>query len=73
MEPITRETFNRWAQKNNWMQTGETVTANGRQYTFLTPSGVLIIGIFDLKGNLMAIGQPAPMSQVPPSRPLVGR
>jgi len=58
MEPITRETFNRWTQSNKWLQTAEIATTNGRQYTFITPSGKVKIIIFDLKGNLLAIGEP---------------
>ena len=73
MEPITRETFNRWAQKCNWMQSGEGATPNGRQYVFLTPSGNIVIAMFDLRGNLLSIGQPVPTTQSPlPSLKLKG-
>jgi len=61
VEPITRETFNKWAQKCNWMQINEAMTPAGRQYTFLTPSGSLIVVIIDLKGNVTSIGQPMPL------------
>jgi len=65
MGPITRDTFNKWAQSHKWMQIAEAVTPNGRQYTFLTPAGNMTIAMFDLKGNLMGIGQPVPAPQAP--------
>jgi hypothetical protein len=71
VEAISREVFNRWVQKNNWMQIGEAITPNGRQYTFLTPSGAMVVAIYDLKGNLLAIGQPAPAPQSPATAPFL--
>ena len=65
MEAITRETFNRWAQKNNWMQVNDAASPNGRQYTFITPSGNMVIAIYDLKGNLHSMGHPMPVPQSP--------
>ena len=63
MEAITRDTFNKWAQKNNWMQVNEATSPTGRNYTFVTPSGSLTIVMFDLKGNLLGVGQPQPVAQ----------
>jgi len=63
MEAITSDTFNKWAQKNNWMQVNEAASTTGRNYTFITPSGNLIIVMMDLKGNLMSVGQPVPVPQ----------
>jgi len=63
MEAITRETFNKWAQKNHWMQVSEAASPTGRNYTFITPSGNLIVIMFDLKGNLANVGQPVPVGQ----------
>ena len=63
MEAITRDTFNKWAQKNNWMQVSEAASPTGRNYTFITPSGNLLIVMMDLKGNLMSVGQPVPVAQ----------
>jgi len=65
MEAITRETFNRWAQKQNWMQIGETMNPQGRQVQFLTPAGMMVIAMIDIKGNLIGIGQPVPVGQSP--------
>ncbi|GAI90818.1 unnamed protein product [marine sediment metagenome] len=65
MEAITRVTFNKWAQKNNWMQVNEAASSTGRNYTFITPSGSLIIVMLDLKGNLISLGQPVPVPQSP--------
>lgn len=65
MEAISRATFNKWAQTHKWMQMGELATPNGRQYTFLTPAGNMVIAIFDIKGNLLGIGQPVPAGQLP--------
>ena len=64
MEAITKETFNHWAQKNNWMQVNDAATPNGRQVTFMTPSGNIVIAMYDLFGNLNSFGQPMP---IPPS------
>ena len=63
MEAITRGTFNKWAQKNNWMQVNEAASPTGRQDTFITPSGGLVVIMFDLKGNLTNVGQPVPVGQ----------
>ena len=65
MNPITRETFNRWTQKCNWIQTGEAATTDGRQQIFVTPSGNIAIAMFNLKGELMSIGHPMAMPQPP--------
>ncbi len=63
MEKLTKEDFEQWVKDNKWLQIGEAPTPNGRQPTFLTPSGNLIIAMYDLKGNLEKVGQlvPAPM------------
>ncbi|TET43294.1 MAG: hypothetical protein E3J60_00610 [Dehalococcoidia bacterium] len=63
MEAITSAVFNKWAQKNNWMQVNEAASTSGRNYTFVTPSGSLTIVMFDLKGNLLGVGQPQPVAQ----------
>lgn len=65
MEPITRETFNRWAAENKWLRLNDRATPNGRQYMYLTPSGKLVVAMCDLKGNLANIGEVVP-SQLPP-------
>ena len=64
MEPITRESFGKWAQKNNWLLVNEAATPNGRQHNYVTPSGSIAIAMYDLKGNLNSLGQP--MAQPPP-------
>ena len=69
MDAITRETLNKWAQKSNWMRVNEAATPNGRQVTFLTPSGNMVIAVYDLKGNLHSIGQPVPVPQFPQGFP----
>jgi len=63
MEAITNAVFNKWAQKNNWMLVNEATSTTGRNYTFVTPSGSLTIVMFDLKGNLLGVGQPQPVGQ----------
>lgn len=68
MKPIERSTFNKWAQDSKWMQVGEADTVNGRQYSFITPAGTIIIAMFDLKGNLLGFGHPIPAGQPMPAR-----
>lgn len=65
MNAITRETLGNWTQKCNWLKVNEAATPDGRQHTFLTPSGNLIVVQFDLKGNLYSVGQVVP--QLPAS------
>lgn len=72
MEPITRETFNKWAQKNNWMQIAEGMTPQGRQIQFLTPAGEIVVLMLDLKGNMLGIGKPVAMPQSLPNLPTKG-
>jgi len=69
MEPITRGTFNKWANKNDWMQVFEGMTPQGRQVQFLTPAGEIVVIIIDLKGNIAGVGKVLP---VPPSPTLPG-
>jgi len=69
MDLINRETFNRWTQKNGWMQINEALTPSGRQYTYITPAGMLVIAQIDIKGNLTSIGQLVPAPQGPPILP----
>ena len=68
MEPISRVVFNKWAQDSKWIQLNEAANVNGRQYTFLTPAGNLVIAMFDLTGNFVAVGKPMPppASALPP-------
>lgn len=63
MDAISRETFNKWARNHKWMQIAEHATPNGRQYTFITPAGNMTLAMFDIKGNLIGIGQPVPVGQ----------
>jgi len=65
MEAISKATFNKWAQCHKWILITDAPTPMGRQYTYLTPAGTLTIAVFDLKGNLLGIGQPVPVAQSP--------
>lgn len=65
MNAITRATFVRWAENQEWLLTAELATPNGHQNTYLTPAGNLTIALFDIKGNLLGIGQPVPGPQAP--------
>jgi len=67
MEPITRATFMKWAQEQKWIQISDVPTANGRQCTYITPAGATPVVMFDLKGNLTAVGYPMPTQQPTPN------
>ena len=68
MEIMTRESFTKWAKKHDWLQITEATGPNGRNITFLTPSGNMMIVMFDLKGNLAGLGQPVPAPQPQPQK-----
>lgn len=52
-----REKFIEWAEKANWLPVGETMTMNGRQVQYITPSGNILLAVFDLKGKFFGIAQ----------------
>lgn len=63
MEPVTRTSFEEWAEKSNWLPVNETPNPLGRQTTFVTPSGSLVFAIYNMQGNLHSIAQPVPQAQ----------
>ena len=67
MEKIKKAVFEKWVQKSNWLKVNEGAAANGRQDTFLTPSGNLIVVTYDLDGNLFTVGilGPPPPQAIP--------
>lgn len=69
MDLISRQAFRGWTKQQNWMQINEVLTPAGRQSTYLTPAGTLIIALFDLKGNLTSVGQLVPVAQQPSHLP----
>lgn len=58
---ITKEMFAEWTEKNDWLKIAEGATPQGPQANYLTPTGNIIIVIYDLKGNLYSVGQPVVM------------
>ena len=69
MDKVKKETFEKWLKKANWLKVNEGAAANGRQDTFLTPSGGLIVITYDLEGNLLTVGIMGPAPQQPQSIP----
>lgn len=67
MEKLKKEDFEKWVKENKWLKISEAPNPNGRQDSFLTPAGNIIIAIHDLSGNLfqIAILGPAPAPQNP--------
>lgn len=51
-EKLTKEAFEQWVKDNKWLQIGEAPTTNGRQFTYLAPSGEVTMAIYNLKGEL---------------------
>jgi len=66
MEVISHETFEKWAKDNKWLLVGEVPTPAGKHLNYVTPSGTITIAMFDLKGNLQSMGQPAAQQAAPP-------
>ena len=66
MEKLDKEKFEAWAKENNWLHIAETPSPNGRQNTYLTPSGNLMISVYDLEGKLAGVAQLVPQ---PPATP----
>lgn len=63
MEKISRAKLIAWAKKNNWLHVNEGGTPDGRQDTFLAPSGAFRIIIFDMSGNLHSVADPLLQAQ----------
>jgi hypothetical protein len=66
MEKLSRETIEKWAKEQNWLQVAEGANPNGKQITYLSPSGRDVIFVYDLEGNLFGFGH---MVQSPPQMP----
>jgi hypothetical protein len=62
MEKVDKQKFEAWVKESNWLQIGETQNPNGRQHTYLTPAGNLMVAIYDLEGKLAAVAQLVPQS-----------
>lgn len=69
MEKIKKAIFEKWVQKCNWFKFSEGSSANGRQDTYLTPSGSLLVVTYDLESNLFTVGILGPPPQQPQSMP----
>jgi len=65
VEVLNREIFTKWAKKHDWLVINDVPSVTGHNITFLTPSGNMMIAMFDLKGNLMGLGQPIPAAGLP--------
>jgi len=63
MEKLSRETIEKWTQEHKWLQVAEGANPNGKQITYLTPSGQDVVIVYDLEGNLFGFGH---IVQVPP-------
>lgn len=63
MKQITKEVFSKWVETNNWLMVNEAAQPTGWQRTYLTPSGNMIVVLFDLKGNVLGFGQIRPGGQ----------
>lgn len=67
MEKVTKEIFAKWAKHNNWLKVNELSTNNGRQETYLLPSGGLRAIIYDLESNFYSVASLGPPE--PPAPP----
>lgn len=52
MGKLTKETFEQWVKDNKWLQIGEASTTNGRQITYLAPSGEVTSIIQNINGDI---------------------
>lgn len=74
MEPTTKETFQKWAKRHDWVQFGEQKTSvktadgivDGEQLAYVTPAGNVVLPIF-VEDKLQAVA--IPMPPPPPSAP----
>jgi len=66
MEKVTKDVFQKWMQKNNWLKVNEAATPNGRQGTFVTPAGNFVAAIYALNGDLVQLAMLGPAPQAPP-------
>jgi hypothetical protein len=78
MEKPTRETFEKYAKDHHWLQTEESPNPNGRQFNFITPTGNVVVAVFNLEGQLLtAIPLPPMIQQVrqvlPGAGPYLGK
>lgn len=51
-EKLTKEVFEQWVKDNKWLQIGEAPTTNGRQFTYLAPSGEVTMAIQNINGDI---------------------
>lgn len=72
-EKVPRVTLVAWAKKNHWLKVNEAMTSNGRQETYLTPSGNFTIIIYDLSGNLFSVANPMQQAQPMLNIPTIGK
>jgi hypothetical protein len=56
MEKLTRKQVEDWIGKQNWLLVSENPTPNGKQFTYLTPSGQDVVVVYDLENKLFGIG-----------------
>jgi hypothetical protein len=67
MEIISKEAFAKWAAKCNWLKVNDMSTPDGRQETYLTPSGGLRAIIYDLKQNVSQVASLGPADPQAPA------
>lgn len=66
MDKIKKEVFLKWVEQNNWLLLNESPAPTGHKATYLTPSGDIIIAMYNLNseleniGKMVAIPQPMP-------------
>ena len=66
-EKITKEIFESWLQKHDWLLVGEDAGPGGRQARYLAPSGQELILLFNLAGELAATARnPIPVQVIQP-------
>jgi hypothetical protein len=61
MPILPKKQFEDWVKKQEWLKISETDTTRGRQHTYLTPAGQFLFALYDIKGELMELGQPVMM------------
>lgn len=66
---ISKEDFNKWIEKYDWLSTAKVTTpTGGHQIIYVTPAGHFVIAIYNLKGDLENIAQPVTI--IPTSMPM---
>jgi hypothetical protein len=66
MNKLTDEAFLEWAKESRWLMISEAGNPKGRQATYMTPAGELVIIQYNLQGELEQFIKPVPMAMPMP-------